>query len=74
MTADRVTVALTGAAKTLHAAARAHKRAESQHRRQARDLMRQFEHLRRELEARGIHFEIVDTAKEAQSHGTSEHP
>lgn len=68
------TEVLARAAQTIYDAARAHKRAEAQHRRQARDLMRQLDQLRRELASRGIQLEIDTAPKEAQSHGTSEHP
>lgn len=62
MPADRVTVALTSAAQTLHAAARDHKLAEGQHRKQARRLMRQYDELRLELAARGIELQLDPTA------------
>ena len=67
MTASRVTAALNRAAETLHAEARAHKRAEAQHRRRARDLMRQLEQLRIEAAASGITLTV--TAEEALPHG-----
>lgn len=60
MNGDTVTAALEGAAQTLHAAARAHKRSEAQHRRQARDLMRRFDELRAALAERGIDL-LIDT-------------
>jgi hypothetical protein len=56
--ADATATALAEAARTIHAQARDHKRAEAEHRRKARALMQKLELIRRECERLGIDLRI----------------